>query len=74
MNSLATASAPAASTAPLLAVEELNAWYAESKVLHGMNFDVMPELHWRWGYPAVMAVMLLIVIGLLLFFRRRRWI
>lgn len=42
--------------------------------VYGMNFDVMPELHWRWGYPAVMAVMLLIVIGLLLFFRRRRWI
>ncbi|MEJ6655607.1 MAG: magnesium/cobalt transporter CorA [Pseudomonas sp.] len=42
--------------------------------VYGMNFDVMPELRWPWGYPAVMAVMLLIVMGLLAFFRRRRWI
>ncbi|SDS34593.1 magnesium transporter [Halopseudomonas litoralis] len=42
--------------------------------IYGMNFDVMPELRWRWGYPAVMAVMLGIIVGLLAFFRRRRWI
>ncbi|WP_193075095.1 magnesium/cobalt transporter CorA [Pseudomonas sp. FME51] len=42
--------------------------------VYGMNFDVMPELRWRWGYPAVMALMLVIVVGLLVFFRRRRWI
>ena len=23
----------------------------------GMNFDVMPELHWRWGYPVALAAM-----------------
>lgn len=42
--------------------------------VYGMNFDVMPELRWAWGYPAVLTVMLLIVIGLLTFFRRRRWL
>ena len=42
--------------------------------VYGMNFDVMPELRWVWGYPAVMLVMLLMVVGLLVFFRRRRWI
>lgn len=42
--------------------------------VYGMNFDVMPELRWAWGYPAVMLVMLLLVVGLLAFFRRRRWI
>ena len=42
--------------------------------VYGMNFDVMPELHWAWGYPAVMLIMLLLVVGLLAFFRRRRWI
>lgn len=42
--------------------------------VYGMNFDVMPELRWAWGYPAVMLVMLLLVVGLLVFFRRRRWI
>jgi branched-chain amino acid transport system ATP-binding protein len=34
------AAAPSAATAPLLAVRELNAWYGESHVLHGVNFDV----------------------------------
>ena len=42
--------------------------------VYGMNFDVMPELRWRWGYPAVMAAMLVVVLALLAFFRRRRWI
>lgn len=42
--------------------------------VYGMNFDVMPELRWAWGYPAVMTVMLLLTVGLLVFFRRRRWL
>jgi branched-chain amino acid transport system ATP-binding protein len=36
----APAQAPAAGKAPLLAVRELNAWYGESHVLHGVAFDV----------------------------------
>ena len=42
--------------------------------VYGMNFDVMPELRWVWGYPAVMLVMFTLVLGLLVLFRRRRWI
>lgn len=42
--------------------------------VYGMNFDVMPELRWVWGYPSVMLVMLLLVAGLLVFFRKRRWV
>ena len=42
--------------------------------VYGMNFDVMPELRWVWGYPTVLLVMLGVVIGLLALFRRRRWI
>ena len=42
--------------------------------VYGMNFDVMPELRWAWGYPAVMLLMLVLVVGLLVLFRRRRWI
>lgn len=42
--------------------------------VYGMNFDVMPELEWRWGYPAVMTGMLGISIGLLIYFRRRGWL
>ena len=36
----APAQVPASGKAPLLAVRELNAWYGESHVLHGVNFDV----------------------------------
>src|SRR3990170_4430874 len=36
----AAMAAVAASAAPLLAVSALNAWYGESHILHGMDFDV----------------------------------
>jgi len=41
--------------------------------VYGMNFENMPELHWRWGYPAVLAGMALTAILLLWWFRRRGW-
>ena len=42
--------------------------------IYGMNFDNMPELHWHYGYFMVLAVMLCIIIGLLIFFSRRKWL
>jgi magnesium transporter len=42
--------------------------------VYGMNFVDMPELHWRWGYPAVWVVMTTVAVGLLLWFRRRGWL
>jgi magnesium transporter len=42
--------------------------------VYGMNFDFMPELRTRWGYPAVLAVMGLIVLSIYLWFRRRGWL
>ena len=42
--------------------------------LYGMNFDHMPELHWRFGYPALLGVMAAVVVGALVYFRRRRWL
>jgi len=42
--------------------------------VYGMNFDFMPELRSRWGYPAVLAAMALIVIAIYLWFRRRGWL
>ncbi|WP_304638907.1 magnesium/cobalt transporter CorA [Pseudomonas sp.] len=42
--------------------------------VYGMNFEIMPELEWRFGYPAVLAVMLAVAVGLVMFFRRRRWL
>jgi magnesium transporter len=42
--------------------------------VYGMNFDHMPELHWRYGYPAVLVGMSVIVVGMLAYFRRRGWL
>ena len=42
--------------------------------VYGMNFEWMPELTWTWGYPAVLALMLAVSLGLLLWFYRRGWI
>ena len=42
--------------------------------VYGMNFAVMPELQWRWGYPAVMAVTVTLC-GLLYYrFKRSGWL
>ena len=50
--------------------------------LYGMNFDYqngdhwlnMPELHSRYGYVTLWAVMIASVIGMYLFFRRKKWL
>ncbi|HEX9579851.1 MAG TPA: magnesium/cobalt transporter CorA [Gemmatimonadales bacterium] len=41
--------------------------------VYGMNFDVMPELRWRWGYAAVMGGMAMIAGAMVWYFRRKRW-
>ena len=42
--------------------------------IYGMNFEFMPELKFPWAYPVVWAVMAVVTIGMLIFFRRKRWI
>lgn len=42
--------------------------------IYGMNFDVMPELRWAYGYPAVLAVIASICGGLYMRFRRLGWL
>ena len=39
-----------------------------------MNFDNMPELDWRFGYPLALALMLAVSLVLYAIFKRRRWI
>lgn len=41
--------------------------------LYGMNFDNMPELHFKYGYFILLGVMLLIALGSLIFFKRKKW-
>lgn len=42
--------------------------------VYGMNFAYMPELGWRWGYPAVWAAMIGLTVGLILYFKRKGWL
>ncbi|MCB0322114.1 MAG: magnesium/cobalt transporter CorA [Bdellovibrionales bacterium] len=42
--------------------------------VYGMNFHHMPELRWRYGYPAALTGMVLIAVSLLYYFRRRNWL
>jgi magnesium transporter len=42
--------------------------------IYGMNFDFMPELRERWGYPAVMAAMGVVTLVIYLWFRGRGWL
>ncbi|MBR3646124.1 MAG: magnesium transporter CorA [Lachnospiraceae bacterium] len=41
---------------------------------YGMNFQYMPELGMKWGYPAVIFVSIAIVVGSLIFFRKKKWL
>lgn len=42
--------------------------------IYGMNFDHMPELHWRYGYFVVLGAMALLVGSMVLFLHRRHWL
>ncbi|HPF69969.1 MAG TPA: magnesium/cobalt transporter CorA [Candidatus Krumholzibacteria bacterium] len=42
--------------------------------IYGMNFQYMPELGWRWSYALFWVVIGGVSVGMLTFFRRRRWI
>ena len=42
--------------------------------LYGMNFDHMPELHYKYGYFILWGFMLLIALGLLFWFRKKKWL
>jgi len=42
--------------------------------IYGMNFKYMPELYHPLGYPLILFVMLLVVVGVFLWFRRKGWL
>jgi len=41
--------------------------------IYGMNFEDMPELRWRYGYPATLVGMAAIMVGLAWYFKRKDW-
>ena len=42
--------------------------------VYGMNFQYMPELKERWGYPGVVVAMGIVTLVIYLWFRRRGWL
>ncbi|MFH1682815.1 MAG: magnesium/cobalt transporter CorA [Candidatus Woesearchaeota archaeon] len=42
--------------------------------LYGMNFEFFPELSWKYSYFTILGVMLLISLGMILYFKRKKWI
>ncbi|MGD9081021.1 MAG: CorA family divalent cation transporter, partial [Desulfobacterales bacterium] len=42
--------------------------------IYGMNFKFMPELEWRWSYPLLWALLVLIFFGMMVYFKRKKWL
>jgi magnesium transporter len=42
--------------------------------IYGMNFKYMPELGWRWGYPAIWLIVVIIGISMLIYFKKKKWL
>jgi magnesium transporter len=42
--------------------------------VYGMNFQFMPELRLKWAYPVVMASMVVIVVIIYIWFKRKKWL
>ena len=40
---------------------------------YGMNFVNMPELHWKYGYPVFIVVSVAICVGLVVWFKKKKW-
>jgi magnesium transporter len=63
-----------------LDVRKISAWVAIASVptmlasIYGMNFEHMPELHWTWGYPGLLAATGTVCILLHRRFRHDKWL
>ena len=42
--------------------------------IYGMNFQFMPELAWKWGYLTIICIMVAVVLLMVVYFRRKKWI
>jgi len=42
--------------------------------IYGMNFDYMPELHWPYSYPILLLGMIAVFSGMIIFFKRKKWL
>jgi magnesium transporter len=61
-------------------VKRISAWaailFAPTLIgtIYGMNFEHMPELGWKLGYPFALVLMVTFSVTLYFIFKRRRWI
>lgn len=61
-------------------IKKISSWaailFAPSVVagIYGMNFEVMPELTWIWGYPAAIGLMFSVSIVMYLVFKKKKWL
>jgi len=80
LSSILQAGVARASVADNEDMRKISAWVAIVAVptmvagIYGMNFDNMPELHWHYGYHLVIALIVAIMSGLYLGFKRNRWL
>ena len=42
--------------------------------VYGMNFKYMPELDWRWGYFGVLGLMASLAVGMIIYFKNKKWL
>ncbi|MDT0678077.1 magnesium/cobalt transporter CorA [Autumnicola musiva] len=42
--------------------------------VYGMNFEYMPELEWKYGYFAIWGIMIIVFLGMLYYFKRKKWL
>ncbi|MCF3102753.1 magnesium and cobalt transport protein CorA [Streptomyces roseoverticillatus] len=80
LNSILQANLAQASVAQNEDMRKITSWAAIFAVptmiagIYGMNFDYMPELHWKYGYPAVMVVTVAICVTIHRGFKRNGWL
>ena len=48
--------------------------HSEIASLYGMNFRLMPELDWKFGYPFALCLMVLSMVAPFWYFRRKGWL
>jgi len=41
--------------------------------IYGTNFDILPELHYKYSYFIMLGVMLIVAVGMLFYFKRKKW-
>jgi magnesium transporter len=80
LSALVNAALAEVSTRQNADMRRISAWAAIALVptacagIYGMNFDVMPELRWSFGYPLAIGTMVLICLTLYLVLRRKGWL